>query len=315
MSNGMKNIVIILLLAVVGVLGIYVFLQNFTSVISVDNQPTESDVATDLPTGDDTTDATEVTKEEETDEPEGMTIIGTSVDGKDIEAYHFGAGEQELLFIGGIHGGYAWNTVLLAHELIDYLEASPEIIPDDVSVTVIPVLNPDGLAAVVGDEAEFSAADTPKDHTQAIPGRFNANKVDLNRNFDCEWSKSSTWQDRTVSGGDEAFSEPESQAIRDYVAEHSPTAVVVWYSAAGGVFASNCRIGVLDETKDLTNAYAKASGYKAYEDFDFYEINGDMVNWLAKVEIPAVSVLLTDHRSVEWNKNKAGIEAILKYYE
>jgi hypothetical protein len=88
----------------------------------------------------------------------------------------------------------------------------------------------------------------------------------------------------------------------------------VWYSSAGGVFASNCHNGILPETLTLTNTFAKASGYPAYNDFNFYEITGDMVNWLAKEEIPAISVLLTNHTDTEWTKNKAGIEAVLKQY-
>jgi hypothetical protein len=39
-----------------------------------------------------------------------------------------------------------------------------------------------------------------------------------------------------------------------------------------------------------------------------------MVNWLAKENIPAISVLLTNHSDIEWTKNKAGIEAILSHY-
>ena len=90
--------------------------------------------------------------------------------------------------------------------------------------------------------------------------------------------------------------------------------MIVWYSAAGGVFASSCHNDVVAETKDLTAAYAKAAGYRAFEEFDFYEITGDMVNWMAKEEIPAISVLLTNHTDIEWNKNLAGIEAVLDYY-
>jgi len=89
---------------------------------------------------------------------------------------------------------------------------------------------------------------------------------------------------------------------------------MVWYSAAGGVFASNCHAGILPETKTITKKYADASGYPAYESFDFYATTGDMVNWLAKNNIPAISVLLTNHTDVEWTKNKTGIDALLKYY-
>lgn len=244
------------------------------------------------------------------------TVIGQSVEGRDIVAYHFGEGADRILFVGGIHGGYSWNTPLLAYELMDYLKANPSAVPSNITVTVIPVLNPDGLTKVVGTTTKFAAADVSKSKETQVAGRFNANEVDLNRNFDCEWQPEAIWQSKKVSGGNAAFSEPESRAVKNYIEANKPKAAVVWYSAAGGVFASNCRNGdgVMPETLALTNAYAKAAGYKAYESFDFYETTGDMVNWLAKNNIPAISVLLTNYSATEWSKNKAGIESILKYY-
>ena len=80
------------------------------------------------------------------------------------------------------------------------------------------------------------------------------------------------------------------------------------------MYSSSCKNGVSSETKALTNIYAKASGYKAYEDFDYYAITGDMMNWLAKIGVPAISVLLTTHTDTEWSKNVKGIEAVLKHY-
>jgi hypothetical protein len=245
----------------------------------------------------------------------GESIIGTSVEGRDIMAYHFGTGETELLLVGGMHGGYEWNTVSLAYEFVDYFEENPSAVPANQRITIVPVLNPDGLYKTVGSAGRFTQADVPSSLSETVPGRFNANDVDLNRNFDCNWQRTGTWQSREVSGGTEPFSEPESQALRNYVETHNPTAVVVWYSAAGGVFASKCTGGSLPETLTLTNLYADASGYPAYEDFDFYDITGDAINWLAKTNIPAISVLLTTHEDIEWTKNRAGIEALLAHYE
>ena len=175
----------------------------------------------------------------------------------------------------------------------------------------MPVLNPDGLEKVAGTVGEFEKTDVGSD---TVVGRFNANDVDLNRNFDCDWQSTGIWQDRTVNGGDSAMSEPESLAIANYILKNRPSSVIVWYSASGGVFASSCHDGVLEETLELTNVYAQGSGYKAYKEFDFYEITGDMVNWLAKEKIPAISVLLTTHEDVEWSKNKSGIESLFDYY-
>lgn len=241
-------------------------------------------------------------------------VIGTSKEKRDITAYHFGNGKTEILFVGGIHGGYEWNTALVAYQLIDYLKANPSSVPENERITVIPALNPDGLFKVAGTAEEFTAADVSTDAAVAISGRFNANNVDLNRNFDCDWQPSGVWQNKTVSGGKAAFSEPESDAMRKYVTGHDITAAIVWYSAAGGVFSSNCHSGILPETSTLTTLYAQAADYKPYSDFNFYEITGDMVNWLAKNDVPAISVLLTNHTDTEWDKNLAGIEAVLRHY-
>lgn len=240
-----------------------------------------------------------------------VEIIGSSVEGRDITAYHFGDGEKEVLFVGGLHGGYSWNTSLVAYELVSYLEANPSAVPEGVRVTVIPAVNPDGLYDITGKEGLFVKADVSGTAAAKVAARFNANDVDLNRNFNCLWEETGTWQSKSVSGGDAPFSEPEAAAVRDYVESRSLSAVVTWYAAAGGVYASNCQNGVMAETLELTNLYADASGYTSNEEFDFYEITGDMVNWLASKKIPAISVLLTDRENTEWSKNKKGIEAIL----
>ena len=242
-------------------------------------------------------------------------VIGMSAGGHNITAYHFGTGTKEILFVGGIHGGYEWNTVLVASKLKDYLNGNVSDIPANVRVTVIPVLNPDGLNKVVGtDTGDFSASDVPDSQTKVISGRYNANNVDLNRNFDCDWQSTGKWQTTTVSGGSSVFSEPESLAIKNYVQKHNPSAVVVWYSAAGGVYASNCHAGVLPTTDSMVQAFANASGYPAHESFDFYATTGDMTNWLAKNGIPAMSVLLTNHSDIEWTKNLSGVKALFKLY-
>ena len=247
---------------------------------------------------------------------ETQEVIGKSVEGRDIVAYHFGTGEKEVLFVGGIHGGYSWNTALLAEQAMGYFTGNvDETVPEDVTVTIIPVVNPDGLQKVVDIDSNenFSPSDIKGTDAQKVEARFNAHKVDLNRNFDCNWKETGVWKSQSVSGGKTPFSEPETKAIRTYIQKNAPTAVVVWYSSAGGVYASQCNGDTLSQTRVLTNTYADASGYPAHEEFDSYEVNGDMVNWLAKKGIPAISVLLTDKVSTEWSKNKKGIDAVLKY--
>ncbi len=309
----MKNILLIVGGLLVVISGVYYFLIRDTAETYTNNPgvTTPAPVIDETPTE---TPAT-VTEENPEEENEPTSVIGKSVEGNDITAYHFGSGDNEILLVGGIHGGYSWNTSLLGFELIDWLASDESIIPENVKVTIIPVLNPDGLKKVTGSTERFTSSEASKVESEKIAGRFNANEVDLNRNFDCEWKATGTWQNKSVSGGDAPFSEPESKALRTYVLDNEPVSAVAWYSAAGGVYASNCNNGPSAKTLSLTNLFAKASGYTAHEEFDYYEISGDMVNWLSAQNIPAISVLLTDHENTELSKNKAGIEAILKQYE
>lgn len=243
------------------------------------------------------------------------SVIGTSVEARNIEAYTFGTGETDLLFVGGMHGGYEWNSILLAYEMIDYLKSNPSMIPSNVKIHIIPDINPDGLFAATGLEGEFAAIDVPSN--SAIPvgtGRFNAHDVDLNRNFACKWAPESSWRGATVSAGTSAFSEPEAQALRNYVTNITPEAVVFWHSQANNVYASECENGVLPKTLSLMNAYSTAGNYGAVPVFDAYPITGDAEGWLASIGIPAVTVELGSHDSIEWQQNLAGMNAVLNIY-
>ncbi len=288
-----KNIVIsVLVLVLVGAMA-YLYMNSINSTeIIVEPTPVEIlPVEPDGGVGDGAT-----STEEEVSGRGDMSVFGKSVEGNDLTAYHFGTGETEVLIIGGTHGSYSPNTSAVATEAVAYFKENPEAIPEGVMLTIIPTLNPDGLAMMGTD------------------GRFNANKVDLNRNFDCEWSESGMWRNQKVSGGSKAFSEPEAESLKGYIDTYNPKVAIVFFSAEGKVYPSACVETPSKASTELANTYGKAAGYPVDAEFDAYSITGDMVNWMAKEGIPAISVLLTDHKTTEWTKNKAGIEAVLKTY-
>jgi len=64
-------------------------------------------------------------------------VIGYSVEDRPLEVYRFGQGEHVLLIIAGIHGGYEWNTVALAYQLINYFRSEPEHIPEDITLYIL----------------------------------------------------------------------------------------------------------------------------------------------------------------------------------
>lgn len=254
------------------------------------------------------------TSAEPTEEPK-IKIIGQSVEGRDIESYTYGTGPTTILFVGGIHGGYEWNSSLLAYQFINELDTKRISVPDTLTIKIIPTLNPDGLFKVIGKEGRFTELDATTDIDILSNARFNANDVDLNRNFDCKWQPTSTWRGQVVDAGGNVFSEPEALALKKLVEETNPEAVIFWHSQANAVYASECEEGILPETLALMNTYADSAGYPSVDSFDAYPISGDAEGWLASIGIPAITVELSSRDDLDWFKNKAGFEAVIDYYK
>lgn len=238
-------------------------------------------------------------------------ILGRTVENRPIMAYNFGYGSDHIVFIGGMHGGYEWNTIALAYEAIDHFTAHPEQIPPNVQMTIIPSVNVDGQVLVTGSDGRV---DTTATYTETAPGRFNANEVDLNRNWDCEWSEIASWQNREVSGGEAPFSESESEVLRRFFLWERPELVVFWHSKANGVYAAGCP-GTYPPSLEWATLYGEAAGYPVYENFTAYPITGDAGNWLATQGIPSFTVELKTHTGTDWPENLAGMQAVLAEYE
>lgn len=236
--------------------------------------------------------------------------FGTSVQGRPLVAYRFNDGPQHIIFVGGIHGGYEWNTITLAYEAIDYFSTHPEAIPKNVTLHIIPSANPDGQYLVTQSNGRFTP---PIAVTDTVPGRFNANGVDLNRNWDCEWAEAAVWRESQVSGGTRPFSEKETVALRDYLLAQTPAVVVFWHSAANGVFAAGCPTTDLPSVT-LATIYGQAAGYPVHQRFSSYPVTGDAGDWLTTQGIPSFTVELINHESTDWPQNMAGLTALLNYF-
>lgn len=158
--------------------------------------------------------------------PEAETnpfVIGQSAGGQDLEMYRFGRGPTLRLIVAGIHGGYEWNTIELAEQLIAHLEKNPGIVPSELTLYVLPALNPDGEARAHGAE-----------------GRANDHGVDLNRNWPVNWQAELPWYGcwhlRPITAGPFPLSEPETKALADFTVEHVLDTMISYHSAALGIF-------------------------------------------------------------------------------
>lgn len=282
--------------------------------------PTLATPAPPAPPADAPTEATPITTSptiaptpQPTPEPVAATIepqsIGISAGGRPLLAHRLGAGDAHIAVVGGIHGGYEWNAILLAEQMLDYFRANPTAVPTSLTLHIIPNANPDGLYAVTGREGAFAPADI---YADSVPGRFNGNGVDLNRNWDCHWTPAAFWRDTAVPAGDSPFSEPESRALRDYLLPYRPVVVIFLHSAANAVYVSGCP-GPHPPSEELAQVYGRAADYPVFPVFDHYLITGDAGDWLTTQGIPSFSVELVTHEEVEFEKNLAGILALLHF--
>lgn len=243
--------------------------------------------------------------------PGTASVIGYSTGGLPIESYTFGDGPTRVAFIGGIHGGTEWNTILLAYTAIDYFTKHPAIIPPALTVQIVPAANPDGQRLVTGSWGRFQVNDV----RAVAGGRFNQNGVDLNRNWGCDWAAEAWWGAVKTSGGTAPFSEPETKVLRDFFVNDwqgrgAVQGVIFWHSAVPGVFAGGCT-GKYAPAERLAAAYAGAAAYPYGKRFTQYPITGDATNWLTSQHIPAIIVELATQTSTEWPQNRAGMLAVL----
>lgn len=134
------------------------------------------------------------------------TRYGRSVRGADLEVY-LPTEQTELLIFAGIHGEEPETTVLLSKALRSRHKPLR-------NCAVVLAANPDGLVRGT---------------------RANANGVDLNRNFPANnWQEADVchrWeagrpQEVELSSGDEAASEPETQALINLIADLQPKHIV-----------------------------------------------------------------------------------------
>jgi hypothetical protein len=63
------------------------------------------------------------------------------------------------------------------------------------------------------------------------------------------------------------------------------------------------------------NVYAKAGNYPAVDIFDAYAVTGAAEDWLASLNIPAITVELKTHDQTEFDANLTAVKALIETYK
>lgn len=166
-----------------------------------------------------------------------VTTIGFSIEGRELNVIKISDNvsideAEPNLFIVGCHHAREWISVevplLFAQYLLEHYQDNPEVrrAIDGAQVYIMPIQNPDGL--------EFSI------HIYRMwrkNRRYNGNLswgVDPNRNYGYMWgyddegSSPDPWSE--VYRGSAPFSEPETEAIRQFLLAHPPTGTISYHN-------------------------------------------------------------------------------------
>lgn len=206
------------------------------------------------------------------------TDIGESVRRRDLSVAIIGnASGSAIVIVGSIEGDQT-NTRDLTNSLINYFERNPQQIPSDIALYFVPSMNPDGNAS---------------------SSRYNANGVDLNRNWDTtDWRANAPVpgypNGKAGTGGSHPFSEPETIALRDFFLMLERQArdmrVVVLHSSVrrsqGEVYPGS------NDATSIAYRYASVSGYDVESEWAEYATPGELVTWCAERGITSVDVVI-----------------------
>ena len=212
--------------------------------------------------------------------------------------------EADVLFIGSIHAREIITPEIILffmHYLIDGYNVDPYVthLVNHREIWLIPILNPDGHDFVLtGDIANPGATDpmfwrkNMRDNNENGVFDYDYDGVDLNRNYGYMWGYddfgSSPAPEVSVYRGPDAFSEPESQAIRDFVIEHNFVISLSYHSFAQLWLYPWCYDAIdppepdLKAFKALADSCVYYNGYRPGNNKNggVYACNGVQEDWL-----------------------------------
>jgi len=192
-------------------------------------------------------------------------ILGYTKRKTPIKGFFVGRGKRHVIVLGAIHGDEPSSAAVV--ESFVTLVAKNEFIKE-MTVIVIPVLNPDGLSN---------------------ESRTNHSGVDINRNF-----PAASWQPGSkrarYNPGEKPSSEPETRVMIELIKKWSPSLII-------SVHAPLHCVNWDGPAQMVAASMAEADGYPICEDIG-YPTPGSLGSYAGKdLNIPVITLELSDARS------------------
>ncbi len=232
-----------------------------------------------------------------------LQSIGQSHQGRDLWALRITdqpeeteADEKGILIYGGTHAREHLTieqALYLANDLLQNYGAEGEAtnLIDNRDIWILPNLNPDGSEYDIDQWQGNQRPYWRKNRRNNQDGTWG---VDLNRNFGYQWGccgGSSPYPGSATYRGPDPFSEPESQALRDFVIDHPHLTMSFSLHTYGELILYPYGYTYTDLPPDMeqddlqiframSSEMASLNGYTAQQASDLYVVDGDHDDWL-----------------------------------
>lgn len=180
-----------------------------------------------------------------------ISCAGKSIEGKDIPCVRLGRGKTKIMLGAAYHGLEYLTAAVLMRFLDDFAghvvsgEAffgrDPLCLYNKVEIVALPMVNADGV-----DIAVHGLDITNPVHRRLISlvgihsfrsvWQANARGVDLNHNYDAQWSAVVDRPAPSKHGGTEPESEPETKAVADLMRRENFDMVLALHSQGGEIY-------------------------------------------------------------------------------
>ncbi len=242
-----------------------------------------------------------------------VDTIGTSVEGRELYVARMGNGPKKLVVIGGVHGR-EWMTTYLLMSLIElYLNhdqrgtkvkgyAIGELL-EEVSVSFVPMLNPDGIDLVLngaGDRDRELLLKMNEGEENFSRWKANIAGVDLNRQFPADWKETDSKEEPSFENykGILPLDQPESKGIARFTLEEQPEMTVAYHLSGSVIFwYYNQKSQHYKRDLKIGKKLRRLTGYKLVEEEDSDGVAAGYKDWFVKVfERPGYTIEIGDRR-------------------
>lgn len=201
--------------------------------------------------------------------------IGKSVMERDIPCMCVGRGEKKLLLIGAHHGLEYLTSAFLTKFLSNYivkLITNTEYFGHDIrelykkaTLFIVPMMNPDGVDIAINglditNPYHRRLISMVGIHSFDTVWQANARGVDLNHNYDADWSMVAERPAPSKFGGEHPESEPETQAVVKLIRENNIDMILAFHSQGREIYYD---FGGLESkrARSIALKLSDASGY------------------------------------------------------